>query len=254
MKIKYAISIFAIIILLCPIIYAQSAAQEYYNQSLKFNTPGDFQRWTVLDDFNFDKINNWDLSAPAQQNPQAQTTENQLVVLPIYKKITPGVIFSRIESGRFLRKEYENNLSCLGIKVNFPEQNKMDVILWPKETYKINGYCKKISLWLLGRGDNVDFKIVLKDYLNRLYYVPVTKMDFLGWKYFEVNAPSVIPQSFSPFPQKELIEITGFLVSNNPSPYADIIYKPFYLYIDQLEVLIDQYYESYAGVEITDGW
>ena len=32
------------------------------------------------------------------------------------------------------------------------------------------------------------------------------------------------------------------------------IYKPFYLYLDQLEVLIDQYYESYPGVEITDGW
>ncbi len=225
------------------------SAQLARNIKLKFITPLDFKRWTVIDNFNFDKINKWDLTekSSAKKSPLA---------VPVYfKKIEPGAKFIQLRGDeRFFTKEYLNNPACLGVKILFPELKQTIVTLLPKESYKIDGKCKKLALWLLGRGRNFDFGIVIKDYLNRLYYLEVAKLDFMGWRYFEKKIPPYIPQSYDIYPQRMTIEIVGFYVVNHPSRYADILYRPFYLYIDQLEGLIDKFTTQYPGIEILDNW
>ncbi len=224
-------------------------AQLARTMKLKFITPLDFERWTIIDDFNFDKINNWDLSEKTGTEPSKQG-------VPVYfKKIEPGVKFLSIRGDeRFFTDEYKNNLACLGAKIIFPELHQVIVSLFPKESYKIDGHCKKLAMWLLGRGRNYDFGIIIKDYMNRYYYLDVAKLDFIGWRYFEIEIPPYIPQSFDIHPQRMTIAISGFYVINQPSRYADMLYRPFYLYIDQLEGLIDKFTRQYPGVEILDNW
>ncbi len=222
-------------------------AQLARNIKLKFETPLDLQRWSIVDDFN--KCDNWELSS-------STTSEITGQGIPTYfRKVEPGVKFLSVSGEpRFFTDEYKNNPSCLGVKVVFPEMSKAIVTLKPKENYKIDGRCKKIALWLLGRGRDVDFGIIIRDYLGKNYYLDVTKLNFVGWKYFKIDVPLYIPQSFDIYPQRMTIEIVGFYVVNHPTQYADTLYQPFYLYIDQLEVLVDRFTQQYPGIEIEDNW
>lgn len=239
------IKVLLIMILSIEIMFSQAGK----NLNLKFITPLDFERWTIIDDFNFDKIQNWDLTE------KAESTVPQVGVPIFFKKISPGVKFLSVRGDeRFYTEEYKSNPYCLGVKIIFPEMLRTTVKLIPKESYKIDGRCKKLGLWLLGRGGNFDFGIIIRDYLGRNYFFDITKLDFLGWQFFEFKIPPYIPQSFDIYPQKMTIEIVGFYVTNNPTRYADIINKPLYLYIDQLEGLIDKFSSQYPGVEIIDNW
>ncbi len=222
------------------------------DRKLKFITPLDLQRWTIIDDFNFDKVKNWKLSTDTKKVEKLDLGNNIPVIY--YKKMQPGVKFSSVEGGRFLSVKYENNPYCLGVKVIFPRMISASVFLQPNEPYKLTGVAKKISLWLLGRGRDVDVEIVLKDFLNRLYYLPVANMNYLGWKYFEIDVPQDIPQNANEYPQRQLLDIMGFLVTNHPKRFAEDIYQPFYLYIDELEVLLDENINNYPGLEIKDNW
>jgi len=219
------------------------------NLNLKFMTPLDFERWTIIDDFNFDKIQNWNLTE------KAESTTQQVGVPLFFKKITPGVKFLSVRGDeRFYTDAYKENPACLGVKILFPEMNKTIVTLLPKESYKIDGRCKKLGLWLLGRGRDFDFGIIIRDYLGRNYHLDITKLDFMGWQFFEIKIPPYIPQSFDIYPQRMTIEIVGFYVINHPVKYADVLHRPFYLYIDNLEGLIDKFESQYPGVEILDNW
>jgi len=223
------------------------------DKKLKFITPYDLQRWTIIDDFNFDKIKNWTLTSSDTKKVEKLPVNVNIPVVYL-KKISPGVKFSAVEGGRFLTEQYKNNPYCLGVKVVFPRMAATSVFLKPDKPYQLNGYCKKISLWLLGRGRDVDFELVIKDYLGRLYYLYVTKLNYLGWRYFEINIPAEVPQNFNEYPQRETISIEGFLITNHPKKYTGEVYKPFYLYIDELEVLLDRNYKIYPGLEIKDNW
>jgi len=235
--------IFLIVLSLTDIANAQLAR----NIKLRFTTPLDLQRWTVVDDFN--TVDNWELSS-------STTSEKTGQGIPVYfRKVEPGVNFLSVSGEqRFFTDAYKNNPSCLGIKVVFPEMSSAIVTLSPKENYKIDGRCKKLAFWLLGRGRNVDFGIIIKDYLGRYYYLDVTKLNFIGWKYFKIDIPIYIPQSFDIYPQRMTIEIAGFYVINHPTQYADTLYKPFYLYIDQLDAMVDRFTKQYPGIEIRDDW
>ncbi|MDD5065465.1 MAG: flagellar filament outer layer protein FlaA [bacterium] len=225
---------------------------DYQNIKLKFVTPLDYQRWVLVDDFEFSKINNWDLNASSQKSSEQKSESTELKAY--FKKTEPSLVFSSLKTGRFLMDNYKDNSSCLGVKVSFPELIRASVFLKAKQSYQMDGYCKKIALWVLGRGRNVDFELILKDYLGRNYPVFVSKLDFLGWKYCEVSIPSYIPQNYDLYPQRKVIELAGFQVTCIPSQFADEQHKTFYVYIDQVEALLDQYAKTYPGLEISDEW
>ncbi len=214
---------------------------------LKFVTPLDLYGWAMVDDFNFEKIKNWNLNYKSGGQEKRYT--------PIfYRKVDPGADMGNLEGGRFLLEKYKKNPSCLGIKIQFPERIQTCAFVKPKEGYKLDGVCREVSLWILGRGKNVDIEIVFSDYLGRYYYLPICKLDFLGWKYFRVKVPESIPQNYNVFPQRETLKFEGFLAINHPLKFAYELYQPFYLYVDQLEVRLDRNAESYPGLEISDGW
>ncbi len=229
-------------------LYAQG--EDAGEKKLKFVTPMDLVRWTVLDDYSV--LDKWDLSATPEKK------EDMKLGKAYYKKTEPGVIFQHVLGGRFANKymtdKYGKNPSCLGIKILFPEFSREHVFIGPKESWKIDGVCKQICVWLLGRGNNIDLEIMLRDYLGRTYFLPVAKLDFLGWKYFEINIPFYIPQNFNIYPQRETIEIVGFLAANNPEQYSGKIVKPVYIYFDQFEALIDRFADYYPGLEVSDDW
>lgn len=241
---KKTLSIIIFLLFLCTYSYSQV-------KKLSFITVFDLQSWTLLDDFEFTKINNWELSTTTKEADLPKVDDNS--AKSYLKKVETSLAFGAMKGERFLTESYMNNKYCLGIKVLFPELHRVSSFVKPKENFKINGYCKKIALWLLGRGRDVDFNVVVKDYLNRMYTIPITKLNFTGWQYFEVNVPLKITQSFNTFP-KRTIEVAGFLLINNPSRYAEEVYQPFYVYVDGLEVLMDQNIDYYPGVEISDDW
>lgn len=236
-----------IILILAVFLTCNLFAQKAYYDSLRKQNAFDINFWNTLDDMNFGKINKWDLSKKTVE-------EGKPGVMKLFKKVEPGVPFRRVEGERFLYSEYDNNPACLGVKILFPEMISASVSLIPKETYKLDGYCKKIGFWILGRGRDVDLEIIIKDYLGKFYYLEAGKVDFLGWRYIEINIPPTIPQDFEAFPQKELLEFVGFVFTNNPKRYADELYQPFYVYIDQIEAYLDNYISVYPGIEIKDGW
>lgn len=244
-----------LIIIFIIIFYGSLSAQSKVEEmKLKFITPFDFQRWTVIDDFNFNKINNWELSPETETKKINSLIPAETIPVLFYKKVAPGVKFSAVQGKRFLTSQYKDNPYCLGVKIVFPEMFETTVFLKPKEDYQLNGVCRKISLWILGRGRNVDFQIVIKDYLNRPYFLNVGKLNYLGWKYWEIDIPIEIPQKFDIYPQRETIKIVGFLVTNHPTQYIEELYQPCYIYIDQLEVLLNNYMDIYPGLEIKDDW
>ena len=239
---KNSLIIFIIVmILLAGSLYSQNT----YNVKLKFITSLDLNRWTILDDFDFTKGNKWEGSSTGNSTHEPMVT---------IKKMSLGAKFSATEGGRFLSEEYSKNSSCLGIKILYPEFYQASVFIRPNEGIVLNGKCKKIAVWLLGRGQNIDIEIVLLDYLGNNYYLPAGKIDHLGWKYFEVDIPVTVPQNFNSYPQQETLEFSGFIISNNPERYIDKIHKPIYIYIDHLESLMDRNRAKYPGVEITDDW
>lgn len=246
MKKKWLFGLISLFLSLNPL----AGQKETKAMKLRFKTSLDFQKWAVLDSFEFDKLNNWELSS-------AKTADEPAAgggIKTYFKKIEPSLVFSQIKGGRFFFEEYAQNRSCLGVKVLFPELISASVFLIPKESYKVDGLCKKIGLWLLGRGKNVDFSIVVRDYMSRKYPLFVTKLDYLGWQYFEVTVPPHIPQNYDSFPQKELIEIAGFMATFHPGKFADELHRPVYIYMDQLEALLDQNVTAYPGMEIQDNW
>jgi len=224
--------------------------QNVYDMKLKFITAINLRYWTVVDDFDFQKSNNWEFNYK-QGAGDPEDTSGKKVFL---RKVEPGAKFSEVEGGRFLSEKYNISTSCLGAKIVFPEHYQTTFLVRPKESMLVNGLCRKISLWVLGRGKNIDLEIAVSDYLGKGYFLYAGKLDFIGWKYLEVEIPASIPQNFGSFPQQELIKFEGFLVTNNPSRFADEIYKPYYFYVDHLEALMDQNVEKFPGVEITDNW
>ncbi len=222
------------------------------DKKLRFITPYDLQRWTIIDDFNFNKVKNWKFSSDTKKIEALDMNNNIPVIY--YKKMQPGVKFSSVEGARFLGKKYDENPYCLGVKIVFPRMISTSVFLQPIAPYTLNGVCNKMSIWLLGRGRDVNIEIVLKDYLNRLYYLHIANLNYLGWKYWEIDVPENIPQNANQFPQKETLKIMGFLVTNHPKRFSENIYQPFYLYMDEFEVLLDSNIDDYPGLEIKDNW
>ncbi len=240
------ISCFIFLLMFSTSLYAQETGEK----KLKFVTPLDMVKWTVLDDFS--TLDKWDLSAAPEKNEDMKSGK------AYYKKTEPGVVFQHVVGERFTDKyqkdKYGKNPSCLGVKILFPEFSKEHVFIGPKESWKIDGVCKLIWVWLLGRGNNVDLEIILRDYLGRTYFLPVANLDFLGWKYSKIKVPYYIPQSFNVHPQRKTIEILGFFAANNPAQYADRVHEPIYIYIDQFEVMVDRFADYYPGLEIQDEW
>ncbi len=224
-------------------------------QKGKFITPYDYLKWDEVDNFDFDKVDNWNLNA-AESKDIKEAPKNGMA---FYKKIDGGVVYKLMKSAeRFYKEEkYKENAGCMGIKAYFMEFSSENVNLIPKENYKLSGVCSKVAFWLLGRNKNVDFELILQDYSGSRYFLPITKLNFLGWKYFEIHIPSLITQYYKFYPKEkhlEDMELVGFIVTNHPDRYSEELYAPTYIYIDQLEFRADQFIADYPGKEIKDDW
>jgi len=223
-------------------------------QKGKFITPFDYRQWSTVDDFEFSEVNNWELNADEAKD----ITTAPRYGAAYYKKINKGVKYKLLKGGRFIKeKKYQKNDACLGVKVCFPEFVSENLNLFPKESYKLKGICSKLAFWVLGREHNVDFDLVLEDYSGTRYYLPITKLNYLGWRFFEIHIPSLIEEYYKFHPKEKILEnmkLVGFIVTNYPDPYSPELWAPTYLYIDQIEFFADMYVESYPGKEIKDDW
>ncbi len=232
----------------------QAQYKEEVRKPVEFETFLKGGRWVVLDDF--DNTTHWDLTPPAELKQYENTSPEDVKTPKVLIKTIPTGVDFRIIGGRFLR--YIDNKGSLGFKIIFPVNQSVTVPLFTKQPYELEGYCKKLSFWLLGRGRPEIFGIILEDYKGRSYYIDVTKLDFLGWKKFEVNIPPTIPQTYQPYPKyprRKIITLKGFTVTHIADRTMDeFILVPLYIYIDHLEAFLDDAIETYPGIEIQDNW
>ncbi|GEM_PF-2793049 len=249
---------FIVVILLC--------AFTAYGQTGLFRTPQDYNQWKTLDDFEL--CSNWTLFSDDLET--VSNAHTKLDPTPGIGLMDYTVMLRRVKSGAsfnlhgetFLYQRQKENVSnrygkgtpyqnySLGARINYPIDAKMTVLIEPKKPYPLIGHVSYLRMWVLGRGDNYQVDIWIRDYTGTLQVIPVTKTDFIGWRLCKIPIPPTIPQNWLPYPERKILWIEGIAVTNRGGELA----HSFYVYFDQLEMKTDTFLPWFDGQDIPDGW
>ena len=104
----------------------------------------------------------------------------------------------------------------------------------------------KISVWVMGRGDDYDLEIWLEDWKGNLHVLPLGSVDFIGWRPLSVAIPSNIPQDINTFPQTKKLVFRKFKLRSKKTTFTD----PVYIFFDELRILANLFEVSYDGAQL----
>ncbi len=159
-------------------------------------------------------------------------------------QVVPGQEEGSIE--RVIGDEY-----VLGVKVQFFSRGYRQFAVLPVKPIPIEGICKTVSVWVVGRNFNHELTLLIQDAFGKRAEVPMGKLNFSGWKEMTVAIPPSVRQKDYHFSNLMGIKILGFRVDTDPAES----YGSYYIYFDGLRAVTDLFAEQNRDVDdFTDAW
>jgi hypothetical protein len=146
----------------------------------------------------------------------------------------------------------------IGTRVDFLRRGYNSFVIYPARPIPIEGICKIISVWVVGRNLNHTLKVLLQDFNGNDFELTMGTLNFQGWKKLEVPVPPQSPDGRNGIIQRNAhygnrmgIKITGFKVECDPME----AYGSYYIYMDDLRAITDLFAEDNRDEDdMPDNW
>jgi len=139
----------------------------------------------------------------------------------------------------------------LGAKVGFYKRSITSFAVFPSNPMPVEGICKTVSVWVIGRNTNHMLKLLIKDHFGTQAEITMGPLNFTGWKKMSVAIPTHITQRDYHYNNRMGIEILGFRVDIDPEE----AYGNYYIYFDDLRATTDLFSENNRDEDdIADVW
>ncbi|MEW5816101.1 MAG: flagellar filament outer layer protein FlaA [Spirochaetota bacterium] len=187
----------------------------------------------------FEDAGFWNVSI---SRDQGLITARRFMGGPAEKKPIPGEAEAEIK---------EQDQFVLGLKVEYFGRGFKSIALMPVRPLPIEGICKTLSLWVVGRNFNHNLIIMIEDQFGNRADISMGKLNFSGWKKLTAAIPAYIKQRDYHFANKMGIKIVGFRVETDPAES----YGTYYVYFDDLRAVTDLFEEEVRDKDdMPDTW
>ena len=147
--------------------------------------------------------------------------------------------------------ESEEDKYVLGLKVQYYGRGHKQFALTPARPIPIEGICKTVSVWVVGRNFNHTLKLLVEDQFGTYAELNMGKLNFSGWKNLTIAIPPHIRQKDYHFSNRMGIKFLGFKVETDPVES----YGTYYIYFDGLRAVTDLFAEENRDQDdFTDAW
>ena len=187
-------------------------------------------------------IDNFDTDAPWQWS--AQGSRMCTTGYPIVKK------FEGIPNSLVPLQKPDVKAMVLGMKTKFNRKGDNWVEIYPTKDgkpfeYEFVGTVKQIDVWVWGANYNYTLEMMVRDGNGRVYVLPVTDLNYKGWKECIVTIPTSILQHSTLRSGRPNMSFVGFRVRSG----ADAPVDDFVIYFDNLLYAtntLDSIYDGYT--------
>ncbi|MBI9103415.1 MAG: flagellar filament protein FlaA [Spirochaetales bacterium] len=139
----------------------------------------------------------------------------------------------------------------LGVKAYYYKRAMSHISIMPARPIPIEGICKTISLWVVGRNYEHVLKIMLTDYYGNSAELTIGKLNFSGWKKLTVAIPPSLAQKDVHYNNNMGIQIEGFRIECDPKDTLGT----YYIYLDDMRAYTDLFSENNRDPDdIQDVW
>jgi hypothetical protein len=146
----------------------------------------------------------------------------------------------------------------IGTRVDYFRRGYHTVEIYPQKPIPVQGICKTVSVWVVGRNYNHTLKLVIQDFFGTKFELYVGKLNFQGWKKLTVAIPPQGDDGKSGIVQRNYhynnvmgIKILGFKIETDPMES----YGSYYIYFDDLRVETDLFAEDNRDADdMPDNW
>lgn len=128
----------------------------------------------------------------------------------------------------------------LGVRVDFNKRGMNQFYVYPMRPLAIEGICKTLSVWVVGRNFNHVLKIMLSDYFGNYVELTFGKLNFTGWKKLTLAVPPGIIQTDYHYTTRNGLKFLGFKIETD----LEESFGRYYIYFDDLSAVTDLFLES----------
>lgn len=132
------------------------------------------------------------------------------------------------------------NQRVLGVNVDFFRRGVNTFAIYPPNPVFIEGVAKGFEVYVLGRNARHELYIMLRDMDGNDIKLFLGNLNFQGWQRMRVVVPPQIDQVINVNGTRRGLYFTGFYVVTD----IDTSYGSFYMYFDNLSVLVDRFWEE----------
>ncbi len=143
-----------------------------------------------------------------------------------------------------IKQKFPNNSKyCIGVKEWSYKRGFNWMEIRPPRPIAVVGKLKGLSIWAVGRNYRHHLEIWVKNYQGIEYPIDMGTLNYRGWKQLKARIPMYIPYYTKYIPQYKVMHITRFIIRHDP----DEKNGEFYIYLDNLEGIVDTYEDTYDG-------
>ena len=158
---------------------------------------------------------------------------------PIEDEVTIGIADS------------EQDKYVLGAKIEYFKRAMSYVQISPARPLAIEGICKTVSVWVVGRNQKHTLVMLVEDHFGNKAEVVMGTLNFTGWKKMTVAIPPSIIQQDYHYGNRIGIKVTGFRIDFN----IEDTFGSYYVYMDDLRAVTDLFPEEARDVDdMQDNW
>jgi hypothetical protein len=143
-----------------------------------------------------------------------------------------------------------NGKTSLSVHTHFTYQGKEIFLMKPRVPIFVKGYLKRFSIWVYSNDYKHALELVMLDTFKKRHFVRIGKLDFRGWKRFDIALPKEFSTRNKRSNEPYRSDITGLLIRSNHFEKRDSCH----IIIDNFNFLVDRTEWIYPGSEIRDNW
>ncbi len=134
----------------------------------------------------------------------------------------------------------EEDIYVLGVKVQYYKRAMESIEIYPIRPIAIEGICKTISVWVVGRNNNNVLRLIVSDFSGKRIELTMGKLNFTGWKKMTVAIPPTVVQRNYHYNNRMGIKVEGFIIDCDPMEAIGT----YYVYFDDMRAVTDLFAEE----------